>query len=203
MSNRVFNGNTDIRENFGLRLLARYSVQTWRMLVGTAVKYIKKPKDLGRWVAVVNDEAQQLQAILMTDDEARELASSGRPNPPFPFGIGLTNSGNSLAVRQPEAPPLVMTTTQEDPLPLEAAEGSNDTHQVLRKLVDISLTLDYLGVTHKMLRNWRDEEESFPEMKGGNRFSGYLYDLSEVTQWVRNRRATEAAEKAAEKVVRG
>jgi hypothetical protein len=199
MSNRVFNGNTDIRENFGLRLLSRYSVQTWRMLVGTAVKYIRKPKQLGRWVAVVNDEAQQFQAILMTDDEARELAASGRPNPPFPFGIGLTNSGNSLAVRQPEVTPLKVAATLQDQLPLEATGGSNDTRRVLKKLVDISSTLDYLGVTEKMLRNWRDREEDFPSEQGGNPFSGYLYDLSEVTQWVRSKRAAEAAEK----VVRG
>lgn len=195
MSNRVFNGNTDLRENYQIRLLARYTVQTWKMLVGTGVKFIRKPTQLGRWVVVAGEEAAQVQGILGTDEEWRSLAMTGQPNPPYPFSVAVANGNHSQLARQPEAVDGEIDLALGDQLPLEVTGGNTKTVSILRKLVDISVTLDYLDVTEKALRNWRDREIDFPAARGGNQFSGYLYDLSEVTDWVRQRRASEAAKK--------
>jgi transcriptional regulator of nitric oxide reductase len=71
---------------------------------------------------------------------------------------------------------------------------------MLRKLVDIATTLEYLGITHNILRNASRADEkgdpNFPPVKGGQPTSGYMYDVSEVTEWAKKRRATEAAERA-------
>lgn len=205
MSNRVFNGNTDARESFGLRLLARYTMQTWKML--TALKYIKKPSQIGRWVAVVNDEAQQFQAILGTDEEWRELAMSGQPNPTSAFAIDphrsdrLSANGNDSHVLRPqEAAESDIDLALGDQRPAEATRGRQIEASVMLKLVDLSSRLDYLGVTKKILENWRDEKDSgFPAHVGGSPNSGFLYDLNEVTAYARNRRAAEAARRGARK----
>jgi len=198
MSNRVFNGNTDARESFGLRLLSRYTMQTWKML--TSIKYVKKPSVLGRWVAVVNDEAQQFQAILGSDEEWREFAQEGKPNPPSPYAenpyaeIDSDGNGNhSHLAGSLGAAGLEIDTTLSEQLPSRAAGGQMETIVKLRKLVDISLTLEYLGVSHKALKHYRDEDPEFPQAHGGNPRSGYLYDLSEVEDYVRRRRAVESA----------
>lgn len=193
MSNRVFNGNTDIRENFMIRLLARYTAQTWKMLV-PHLKYMKRPAQLGRWVVVAGDEATYVQGILMSEDEARELATSGVRPAPSPFAAaGIVDDA--------EVDPGMIDTasTQGDQLP-HGVDGGYELRAcaervILRKLVDISTTLEYLGVTEKMLQHWRDREKSFPEMRGGTPRGGYLYDLTEVTEWVRRKRASQEAEK--------
>lgn len=207
MSNRVFNGNTDARESFGLRLLARYTMQTWKML--TPLKYVKKPSVLGRWVAVVNDEAQQFQAILGSDDQWREFAQGGRPNPSsafrelppdqYPDGIAAdgehANGNDSHALGSPGVADTDVDLTLDDPRPLGVTSGDQMYASELLKLVDLSSRLAYLGVTEKVLQHWRDDDPEFPARRGGTTNRGYLYDLSEVTEYARRRRASEAASK--------
>jgi hypothetical protein len=192
MSNRVFNGNVDRRENYMIRCLARYTTQTWKMLL-PHLKYMRKPTQLGRWVIASGDQACYAQGILYTDEEARELAMSGQQNAGSPFA----SIGPGRDAGQPGAQLLDEATEQGILLPLEAAEGSEADNplldylprtgapMILRKLVDISSTLADDGVTEKMLRNWRDTEDSFPEWRGGSQNRGYLYDLNEVRMWVR------------------
>ncbi len=208
MSSRVFNGNTDARESFGLRLLSRYTMQTWKML--TSIRYIKKPSVLGRWVAIVNDEAQVFQAILGTDEQWRELAQSGKPNPTTAFGdnpyletISSSDTAEALAAngndcqlqRQPAAANGDVDLTLDDPLPITAASGSEIEATEILKLSDIPTRLGYLGVSERMLREWRDSEPDFPESRGGSRNQGYLYDLEEVRSWVMRHRAAQQARK--------
>jgi hypothetical protein len=200
MSNRVFNGNTDIRENFMIRLLARYTVQTWKMLL-PHLKYMKKPSELGRWVVAAGDEATYVQGILASDEELRRLATGGAPNPASPWAL---SSGTP-----PDATSLEADYTLGDQLRPDATVRNAD-HPVLdyrpapvilKKLSDISVTLEYLGITHHMLRNAAREDEkgdpNFPPVRGGTPQGGYLYDLGEVTEWARRKRATEQAEKVA------
>ncbi len=190
MSSRVFNGNADLRENFMIRLMARYSVQTWRMLI-PEMKPIRKPKELGRWVVWANDEVTTVQGILISDAEAREFASGGVDNPLTPFSSNYRAEVDGATVEA--------ATMLDDQWGNGAARGSaladRPAPVLLRKLVDLSLTLEYLGVTEKMLRQWRDRDRNFPQIRGGTANSGFLYDAQEVTDYVKAKLATRVARK--------
>lgn len=201
MSNRVFNGNTDIRENFGIRLLARYTVQTWKMLV-PHLKYLPKPTQVGRWVVSVNDEATYIQAILISAEEARELARSGRPNPASPWAVAGASRRANVGTMQ--------SRTLGDVLPDRATPGIADSPHSdylegeevpvkLRKLRDLVDAVDHLGFTLKDLQRaasgGAERDENFPGAEGGTQFKGYLYDQHKVLDWARKKRAGQAAEK--------
>lgn len=202
MSNRVFNGNTDLRENYQIRLIARYSPQTWKMLIGNEIKPIRKPKELGRWVVFAQDEVTVIQGILITDEEARAFAQEGKPNPTSPF----TSTYNIDASERVNVPTLEGTTLEDQFRPVATSQSASSTSLldrpapiILRKLVDISTTLEYLGITKPMLqkaaRSDAQGDPNFPAVRGGTPTGGYLYDLAEVTQWAKNKRATQAAER--------
>ena len=175
MSNRVFNGNTDLRENFMIRLLARYTTQTWKMLV-PHIKYIRKPKEIGRWVVAAGDDATVIQGILISDDEAREFATGGAPAPASPWAT----------VYRPS-----MTRTQGDQLGPDLTGPSSP---VLRKLSDIALVVEDLDISLNMLQLAAKRDPEFPPAIGGNQFRGYLYDQGEVRRWAVRKRAAERAE---------
>lgn len=189
MSNRVFNGNADMRENFMIRLLARYTAQTWKMLV-SEIKFMRKPKELGRWVVVAGDEATIVQGILINDSEAREFAMAGIPNPASPWMV--TRGGN-------------VARTQEDQLPGRATTGNSDSPTLdylegeevplrLAKLSDLAINLEPLGITLKILQHAAgDPDSGFPSAQGGTPFSGYTYDAEAVKMWTRTRHAQIAA----------
>lgn len=195
MSNRVFNGNTDLRENIQIRMMARYSPQTWKMLIGDACKHVRKPKELGRWVVWAQDEITFVQGILVTDEEARSYSTGGQPNPLTPFGITRleppVTSGDDIDLMLDDELQLVPTghrSAELEPAPRPMA-----------KLVDISATLDYLEVTHAILkkasRSDGQGDDTFPSPVGGDQFRGYLYDVVDVKEWARKMRAAQAARK--------
>jgi hypothetical protein len=198
MSNRVFNGNVDRRENYMIRMLARYTTQTWKMLL-PHLKYMKKPTALGRWVVAAGEEATYMQAILMSEEEARELATSGVAPAGSPFALG--QQSEPVSAEQVEA------RTQGDQLRPVVTSPNGDNPEldyrpapvILKKLSDISVTLEYLGITEGILRKAARSDAqgdpSFPVARGGMPNTGYLYDLGEVTEWARRKRATEQAEK--------
>jgi hypothetical protein len=71
-------GGGDVRESFGIRLLSRYSVQTWKMLCGDIWPMPRKPNVRGRWQYVANGEAREVQIAYLTDAEALFLSTSQR-----------------------------------------------------------------------------------------------------------------------------
>jgi hypothetical protein len=69
-------GGRDMRENYGAKILARYSPQTWKMLVGTSpAPRSSRINGRGRY-ALGNTDAE-VQFCLITDDEAIEYALTG------------------------------------------------------------------------------------------------------------------------------
>lgn len=182
-SARIFNGNADIRECFQIKLMARYSPQTVKMLAPDIKPFPRKSNHVGRWVAVVGDEATVVQGAFLTSAEARELASSGQENPKFPLGSQLS---------QPEG----SHRTQEDQLRRVATPGqpiSSDVNSLLKGL-KLSELAEIWGVSLPGLRKIV-EREDFPSPIAGDQFSGYRYDQKNVTEWWRNRAAVAAAEK--------
>ncbi|MEV7262738.1 DUF87 domain-containing protein [Micromonospora aurantiaca] len=71
-------GGPEARENFGCRLLARYTVNAWKMLAPEAA--MPRPsRHLGRWQLVVGGQATEVQVAYLTTAEARALACPRSP----------------------------------------------------------------------------------------------------------------------------
>lgn len=66
-------GGGDIRESFGIRALARFSVQTWKMLASEC-PMPRKSKQRGRWYFVTSGESTETQVVFVTDSDAQMFA---------------------------------------------------------------------------------------------------------------------------------
>lgn len=190
-SARVTNGNADLRESFTTIFMSRWKAQTFKMLAPDIKPIPKKLTKPGQWLAVTGDEAVQFQATFWTEPEAASWATSGQQPGASPWSVAASPLRDTLSRTQGEQVATVATCHHAEVPAIEA--------QVLRKLVDLSLGLEYLGITHNMLkkaaRTDSQGDPDFPPAEGGNQFSGYLYDEKKVHAWARGKRAAEAAEK--------
>jgi hypothetical protein len=190
-SARVTNGNADLRESFTTIIMSRWKAQTFKMLAPDIRPIPKKLTKPGQWLAVTGDELVRFQGGLWSDEEAAQWATSGQQPPASPWSeryrpaSSLQATDHSFSVAGPAAP--------GSPIAIEAEAV------VLRKLTDMVDALDHLGVTARLLREWRDNEQDFPPVEGGTQFAGYLYDQSKVIEFVRRLRARQAAEQGGQK----
>lgn len=67
-------GGPEARENFGIRCLARYTVNAWKMLVPEAAMP-RAGRTRGRWQVVVGGTATEVQVCFLTAAQARLFAS--------------------------------------------------------------------------------------------------------------------------------
>lgn len=190
-SARVTNGNADLRESFTTIFMSRWKAQTFKMLAPDIRPIPKKLTKPGQWLAVTGDEAVPFQAGFWTDEEAREWATNGVRPPASPWSV---RGGDPTTQLRDNMPHTQGNWAGPDPTRPSIALPAAPV-QVLRKLVDISLALEYLGITHHILQNWRKRDPEFPIARGGDPVHGYLYDVHEVTEYVRRKRAAEAAQK--------
>ncbi|MER5201092.1 pRL2-11 [Streptomyces sp. NPDC002755] len=73
-------GGPEVREQFATRILARYSMNAWRMLAPEIHPAPKSTKHQGRAQVVIGGTASETQVLFFTDAEAREWATTG-PQP--------------------------------------------------------------------------------------------------------------------------
>lgn len=184
-SARVFNGNADIRECFNIKLLSRYSEQTVKMLAPGIKPFPKKSNQPGRWTVVVADTATVIQVPLITNEQAREFASGGLPNPYSP--LGLTQRPSFRDMDHGLGNPVGSDSGVDD-------QTSADVNW--KTLSSMTEGLSHLGITLDILRNEVKRDSTFPPVRGGNQFKGYTYDPSEVLEWAKKRHARMAAERA-------
>lgn len=71
-------GGGDMRENYGAKILARFSAQTWKILVGTT-PIPRSSRINGRGHYVLGEEDHLIQMAFITEQEARDYAISGKP----------------------------------------------------------------------------------------------------------------------------
>lgn len=67
-------GGPEARENFGIRCLARYTANNWKMLVPEA-GMPRSSRTLGRWQVVIGGQATEVQVAYLTTVQARALAN--------------------------------------------------------------------------------------------------------------------------------
>lgn len=68
-------GGPESRENFGVRCLARYTANAWKMLAPQAAMP-RASRVRGRWQVVIGDQVTECQVAYLTASEARSLAMS-------------------------------------------------------------------------------------------------------------------------------
>lgn len=198
-SARIFNGNADQRECFNIKLMARYSEQTKRMLVGNMKPFPKKSNTPGRWTVVAGEDVTVVQAPLITNEEAREYASGGVENPLTPFSSSYTLSpgqqGSADSTLPHHAAPGVAGGSQPQ-LPILEGEAVEIHPKKLSEMVDeLRDTVDD-RITLKILQKAAgDPQSGFPAVIGGSPTRGYTYDVQAVKMWTRNRNAARVAER--------
>lgn len=69
-------GGGDVRENVGVRAMARYTQNSWKMQAGD-IPMPAPSRVLGRWQLVVSGEVIEVQVPYIDMEQARELATSG------------------------------------------------------------------------------------------------------------------------------
>ncbi|WP_433373844.1 type IV secretory system conjugative DNA transfer family protein [Actinoplanes sp. CA-142083] len=91
-------GGPEARENFGIRCLARYTANNWKMLVPEAAMP-RASRTLGRWQVVIGGQATEVQVAYPSNAEARELACPRSPETSEVSGPSSA-AGDFLTLRQ-------------------------------------------------------------------------------------------------------
>lgn len=91
-------GGPEARENFGVRVLARYTANNWKMLVPEAAMP-RASRTLGRWQVVIGGQAVETQVAYLTATEAREFACPRSPGTSQVSGLS-SPAGDFLTLRE-------------------------------------------------------------------------------------------------------
>jgi hypothetical protein len=194
-SARVTGGNADLRESFQVILMARYKTATIKMLAGNIKPFpANKPKERGRWVAVMGDEAVVFRAPLVTDEEARAFATSGAEPSASPFIERYTLSQGQRGSVNATLGNFATSGVAGGSQAIEAEPVEIQTKK-LSELAGLLLDIDP-DMTYKILQKARDnaEESGFPAPVGGSINRGYTYSVEAVRMWTRKRFARQRVE---------
>ncbi|PIB05111.1 MULTISPECIES: pRL2-11 [Streptomyces] len=201
-------GGPEVREQFATRILARYSVNAWRMLAPEVHPAPKSTKHPGRAQVVIGGTARETQVLFFTDAEAREWATSRPPSrgkktpavPATPAPVQLPGPAEDPQATQtqpsstgPEAPTQdalpAQRATAADPADITATATPpanpapvNDQAVGLRQAHEEHLP----EITVAALRYARANDRSFPA-PAGKRGAELLYRVGDLKRWARNR----------------
>uniref|UniRef100_UPI003F49B150 hypothetical protein n=1 Tax=Streptomyces achromogenes TaxID=67255 RepID=UPI003F49B150 len=124
-------GGPEMRENFSTRILVRYTLNAWRMLVPEVSPIPMPSQHNGRVQVVTRGRAQETQVLNLSNEEARQWAMSGvhskgttgpslhQPPAPAAPPDDFADAGNTSAPEFPPAPATEPPASHRD-LPAEA-----------------------------------------------------------------------------------
>ncbi|MBQ1116235.1 helicase HerA domain-containing protein [Streptomyces sp. C3-3] len=192
-------GGPEVREQFSTRILARYSVNAWRMLAPEVHPAPKSTKHRGRAQVVTGGSATETQVLFFTETEAHEWASTGLaatepqhtalPEQPGPALLHKPADSPADAWSDPALPPTTPApapaaggpadpaTSSPDPAP-----GDDDQAVGLRQAAEHPLP----GITLDALRFARANDPTFPT-SAAKRGTELLYSVHDLKKWARNR----------------
>jgi hypothetical protein len=199
-------GGPEVREQFSTRILARYSVNAWRMLAPEVHPAPKATKHQGRAQVVSGGSASETQILFFTEAEARQWATAGKqaeavdqsgavqlqkppadvladawPAPEPSVSRDLLADAWSLTPAPADDPgdPVGSTTA---PPPATTAPADDDQAVGLREAHQHHLP----DITVAALRYARANDRSFPESVD-KRGVELLYRIGDLKKWARNR----------------
>lgn len=200
-------GGPEVREQFSTRILARYSVNAWRMLAPEVHPAPKSTKHQGRAQVVSGGSATETQVLFFTEAEAHEWASTGKTTTAEPQHPGLPehpgppllhkpapladspppDAGSSDAALPPIAPepaPAAEPVTVPATSPTTPAPDDDDQAVGLREAYDKHLSETVASLD--AVRRARHDDPEFPTPVG-KRGAEFLYRVGDLKRWVRNR----------------
>ncbi|MFI6530713.1 helicase HerA domain-containing protein [Streptomyces uncialis] len=196
-------GGPEMRENFATRILVRYTLNAWRMLVPEVSPIPMPTEHPGRIQVVTRGRARETQVLNLSNAEAREWAISGArakgtagPANDVPDAPGLraeplppadTPAAGTGILTPPGDPGDVEADTPATPqaIPAPAAAPAADPDDAavgLRKAQQNHLP----GITLAALRWARANNPDFPKPVG-KRGAELLYRVGDLKKWARNR----------------
>jgi hypothetical protein len=207
-------GGPEVREQFSTRILARYSVNAWRMLAPEVHPAPKSTKHHGRAQVVSGGSARETQILFFTEPEAREWATTGTAAAGGPAPVQLlgppADSLPDTGPTTPGLPPLPEPPVSGDrptdarnlaPAPAPAAAPGELTANATatRPATPAPVVVDddqavglreaaehHLPYTLNALRFARANDPAFPG-SAGKRGAELLYRVGDLKKWARNR----------------
>ncbi|MFD9283640.1 pRL2-11 [Streptomyces mirabilis] len=209
-------GGPEVREQFATRILARYSMNAWRMLAPEVHPAPKSTKHPGRAQVVIGGTASETQVLFFTDAEAREWAATGRsatpggkrpavPAPPAPAELQKAADGPQTAApddqtptpptpsTEPETPAHADLPAQQDaaadpPGTIAATSPANPAGDIDGQAVGLRQAHEHHlpDITLAALRYARANDPTFPGSVD-KRGAELLYRVGDLKRWARNR----------------
>lgn len=207
-------GGPAMRENFSTRILVRYTLNAWRMLVPEVSPIPMASEHPGRVQVVTRGRAQETQVLNLSNAEAREWAMSGvhakaKTGPtlqktPAPAADLLTDAWNTSA---PELPPAATPAAGPDSLadawsltppapaadpgatvtpPANPAPAPDPDDAVVGLRAAYEQHLSDIVASLKALRWARQNDPDFPGPVD-KRGAEFLYRVGDLKKWARNR----------------
>jgi hypothetical protein len=172
-------GGGTYRDQYGLKLLSRFSIQAWDTLVGTRPRGVSSAIP-GRSIAVLGGLQRQVQLPFISVKEAMELVRSG------PHYSETIVSTDSITVNVPVA--------GESDVTHKVTETGTETGTVpaviplkLFTIAEAAKQTD-IGVTYNSMRVARERDPQFPT--GTLVGTVKKYTLDELRDWANNRQRT-------------
>ncbi|MFF9344898.1 hypothetical protein ACF1CG_34730 [Streptomyces sp. NPDC014773] len=166
-------GGPEMRENFSTRILVRYTMNVWKMLVPEVTPAPKPTRHPGRVQVVLGGTARETQVLNLSETEARAWAMAGVPGQREPLTLRKTPA---LA----PAPDDRVTDEEEPDTQGAGTETAGGDEAIGLRVAQQELE----GVSLASLRWARINDLEFPDMAGQE----YLYRRGDLHRWARNRR---------------
>lgn len=177
-------GGPEMRECFGARILSRYTVNNWRMLV-PEVSMPRSSRHPGRVQVCIAGQATETQSLFPSDAEAREWATSGVQSPAgfttsvLRSELEVSHQGESTVavVPRPRTNLVLVPAGASAPEPQKELPGLTLSEAVTEGVLTLSLNTARKAA-------WRDPE--FPKPIT-TRKSAHVYAREDLERWQRNR----------------
>jgi hypothetical protein len=171
-------GGPEQRENYAVRILARYTANAWKMLVPEC-NFAPSTRHPGRAQVCIGGVATETQVLLMTPHEARAWALGGSPDGPLDVAGSHVAPAPPSHGKPPETvagrtPLTVVRDTDPAPAAVSLAEASSD-HGT-----------NIVGLRRDALRRASLRDPEFPKPVG-QRSQTRLFDPEALRRWERNR----------------
>ncbi|MEV6357897.1 pRL2-11 [Streptomyces hydrogenans] len=171
-------GGPEMRENFSTRILVRYTMNAWKMLVPEVTPAPKPTRHPGRVQVVLGGTARETQVLNLSETEARAWAMAGIPGQGTPLTLHKTPAPTPAPVAPAPAP--ACEPAEEEPQATEPVQGEQE-------LIGLRVAQRELeGVSLAGLRWARINDPEFPDLAGRDG-QEYLYRRSDLHRWARNR----------------
>ena len=165
-------GGGAVRENFGVRVLSRFSVNTTKMLIPEVTPPPRSSRHKGRMVLAVDGEAFDVQGGYLTEAETIEWAKSGVAQTDVRQVVSHALTREDVPADLPrEAGHLALV-----PPPAEPSDA-----------VSLAAFSESSGVPLKALRNARERDETFPEPVETGARNASLYRPEDLETWAQAR----------------